>query len=327
VINTLPSATIQVAIDSNYVYWTAQLNWAGGGNSAIMRAPVDGGSAVSLIADSNGPTYLAVNSSHIAWATNNNGQIMTADLDGGNVQTLATNVYVPLPTLLMDEQNAYWFNDNEPQGIEAAPFDGGAMVQVTNDQSGSQSANFALGPDSVAWSDGLDEGMTILAAPLNGGTVTTINNNVGSLIDGGPLTTIAAVAATAGTFTADSTNVYWNDYASGTLVTAKWDGTGLKTLLSGVELADNADSNGPSNDYTNLVADNGNLYFIQSVFIAPNGSSNVAAPYAIKRLAIGTGNVTTLAQGFGEPSHLAVSSTSVAWNDSFAGTVTVVTPK
>jgi hypothetical protein len=131
------NAPHSMAVDHTSVYWSWRSNpmlWSPG---AIMKAPLGGGTAVTL-ASSTYPTALAVDSTSVYWIDQGtvwngigDGSVRKVPLSGGAVTILADTAQ---PTDLgIDSSNVYWTTSN-PDGtfpaVMKVPVDGGSPVPL-----------------------------------------------------------------------------------------------------------------------------------------------------------------------------------------------------
>jgi sugar lactone lactonase YvrE len=202
-----------VTLDGTHLYWA--------NNASIAQANLDGSSPnQSLVADAQGPFFVAVNSQHIFWTDATNGNIQEANLNGlGANPSFITGGNLP-EGLALDGHYIYWTNGGN-NTIGRANLDGTGVNQ-----------SFITGvntPDSITldgqhlyWTSH-DNG-TIGAANLDG---TGVND---SLISGA--STPEAIAVYAG-------RLYWANAVGNTIGTANADGTSVnQSLITGLNHPD-----------------------------------------------------------------------------------------
>jgi hypothetical protein len=190
-----------VVVDSNGVYWT---NTNGG---SVMSAPLtgtpDGGPGVVLAGGLASPAFLAQDANDLYW-TNGDGRILSAPksglLDGGAPLVIASGIASPFGIAV--DGNSVYFTVNTPDGgVFAAPKtglpDGGSPTVIAAGIGNVDSVTVVGG--FAFFSTGANGTGTVSMAPLDGGAITQLANGQTS----------------PGNVQADSTNVYWCNFAFG----------------------------------------------------------------------------------------------------------------
>jgi hypothetical protein len=95
-----------VTADAKYVYWTSGLQ-----SGAILRAPVGGGSPVTLASNQFYPNAIAVDGANVYWTTGEGGggTVMEVPINGGPVVTLASGQAYPTG-IAINNTRVYWVN-------------------------------------------------------------------------------------------------------------------------------------------------------------------------------------------------------------------------
>ena len=170
-----------VAVDSSRVYWTLP-NFALGGTSAVMSAPLLGGTPTALVTNVPGPMSMAVSPANVYWATSGQDAIQSVAIDGGSASTVVSDAS-GASALAVDGNNVYWCNAN---GIYQEPLSGGTPLKI-----GPSANAVALDATDVYYVGGMG---SVGRVPIGGGTPTVLTT--------GRTSTLVAVAV-------DGQNVYW----------------------------------------------------------------------------------------------------------------------
>jgi outer membrane protein assembly factor BamB len=170
-----------ITVDSSRVYWTLP-NFALGGTTAVMSAPLSGGAPTTLVTNVTGPMSIAVSAANVYWATSGQGAIESVPLDGGPVSTVvsdASGAYA----LVVEGNDLYWCNAD---GIYREALAGGTPLQI-----GPSANAIAVDGTDVYYVDSMGR---VARVPVAGGTPTTLAT--------GRTSALVAVAV-------DGQNVYW----------------------------------------------------------------------------------------------------------------------
>lgn len=106
-------------------------------DGAIFSVPIDGGPIVTIAADQDSPSSLAVDSRDVYWASGDS--VLMTSLVGGSVTTLATGQQPG--SIALDGQSVYWSNGSRPGTIVAVPNGGGVVETIVS------ASTFGLGED------------------------------------------------------------------------------------------------------------------------------------------------------------------------------------
>jgi hypothetical protein len=94
-----------IAVDPKNVYWANTAN-----PGQIYRAPIDGGTAVTLASMETNPEGVAVDGEHVYWTnTTAHGAVRKVSVDGGAITNLAAEQKFPT-SIAVDDANVYWTN-------------------------------------------------------------------------------------------------------------------------------------------------------------------------------------------------------------------------
>jgi hypothetical protein len=91
-----------LVLDATSVYWIA--------NDAVMKAPLGGGTIVTLASDPTGEPYgMALDAKNVYWVDGNtaSGRVLSVPIGGGAVHTIAEN-QVDLYGVAVDATSIYW---------------------------------------------------------------------------------------------------------------------------------------------------------------------------------------------------------------------------
>jgi hypothetical protein len=211
-----------------------------------------------------------------------------------------------LADMTIDSTNAYWSwqAPDAPMptngGVTHKPFAGGEK-QILFLPYCVLSNNLCIGDIRGIWVDSINVYATdilngaVFAIDLpNGFSSNTVYQPPQNNIDGGaPLQGSQPVA-----ITSDSTNVYWVDYALGTVMRARIDGSDQATALA-------TGRNRPIRAAVLPPAGDGFVYWVDFGVTAGSGSVN--------KVSVNGGAVTTLATGVDSPRGIATDGTNVYW--------------
>jgi hypothetical protein len=114
-----------------YVYWT---DYSYG---AVARAPVGGGTAMTLVDMQLYPYGIAVDATNVYWVNGVGGQaVLQVALDGGVPRTLAgaDDGVVMAQGIAVDAKFAYWTNNSSGGSVMAVPLEGGSVIALAYGQ-------------------------------------------------------------------------------------------------------------------------------------------------------------------------------------------------
>jgi hypothetical protein len=220
-----------LAVDAESVYWLDYGTMTGTGanatynnDGAVLKAPLAGGSVVTLASSLPAPFNIAIDASSVYWVdsgmTADDGAVLSVPIGGGAIATLVSGQESPLG-IWVDATNVYWTNGGTFNGttnlydkdgsVVQAPIAGGAPVTIASNQ---DSPGFVISDETrVYWTNegNLDSSGNVVAksgsvveAPIGGGTPVTLATTQdwasGLVLSGGSL-----VWADTGTTTQDGT--------------------------------------------------------------------------------------------------------------------------
>jgi hypothetical protein len=166
-----------IAVDDSNVYWTSQMSNSPGG---LMKAPLDGGSAVPLVAATSanaiavagGFVFFAGSLGQAQWnlfrVPVGGGTPVALQVEGSAADSGAGTV----STVAADDRNAYYETNDGVVG--QVPVDGGAPLTLfTSAHQGPPGLQIAVDAQRVYFIDG----QAIRSVPIGGGPSTTIADN------------------------------------------------------------------------------------------------------------------------------------------------------
>jgi hypothetical protein len=156
------------ATDALSVYWT------NGVDGTVMKAPLHGGSATTLVAGQNLPGFGAIDATSVYWR-NADGSVMKVPLSGGTPTTLASG-QVGLAGPAVDGTSVYWSTYDSTTGgkVMKMPVDGGTTTVLATWQNG---AGALVAIDATAAYYGVAVGgvsTEIIRVPIGGGGATHV---------------------------------------------------------------------------------------------------------------------------------------------------------
>jgi hypothetical protein len=156
-----PFALVADGVD---VYWTN--NATAGGIGSVMRAPASGaGSPVPIVADADGPKFIACDASRVYWTERTTVNAWTKST--GVVTPLAIGQPYPVG-IAVGAGNLYWTNGNPDGGLMKLPLDGGTPTSLS--QFPGNAYQLVISPTQAYWSEYASD--RIYSAPLAGGAPT-----------------------------------------------------------------------------------------------------------------------------------------------------------
>jgi hypothetical protein len=204
-----PPWPCSMAVDARNVYW------ADGSDGSVLKAPLGGGAATTLVAGLNA-SAIAIDAKNL-YFTGQYGYPSRVSLEGGAPTQLA-DVY-GAQGVAIDATSLYWGVrdvDNRSGTIQKAPLGGGALTTLASGQTFPQYLVADAG--QVYWTD------------YTAGTVQKISR------DGGAVTTLAADQFNPSAIALDEANVYWSSL--GSLMKVPKAGGAPTTLSTSSNIAD-----------------------------------------------------------------------------------------
>jgi hypothetical protein len=202
-----------LALDSTSVYWANDSSFSGG-DAAVLRMPLGGGSITTLASGLSRATAVAVAGGHAYWSSPTG--VSRVPSSGGAVAVLVSVVPPQnvASMLAVDATNVYWAAMG-PQGgscLFAVPIDGGASVALESgcDPSGSSPiAGIAAANGDVFYTrDAISNTLSssLLRVPGTGGLPTTLGSHA-SFVVSGPVVDVVSGPVV------DAVHAYWLDNA------------------------------------------------------------------------------------------------------------------
>jgi sugar lactone lactonase YvrE len=279
-----PFALVADGID---VYWTNNAYPQGIGS--VMRVAVTGtGSPVPIVADADGPKFIATDATHVYWTERSTVRAWTKST--GVVSTLALGQPYPVG-VAVDSQNVYWTNGNPDGGLMRVSLEGGAPTPLSTFPGNAY--QLVVSPTRAYWSVYASD--RIYSAPLTGGAPTLFFYDSNYYIDG---------------IAIDGTTVYYTEESGlGPVGALPFDYHGGAPKL----LATN-------NGTESVVSDGVYVYYTSANGDYPQYDG------AVLRVPVTGGTPVTIATG-GAPDSIAIDATSVYWASSSKGTISKATPR
>lgn len=202
-----------LAVDGSFVYWVENDLSAG----ALRKILKNGGTVTTLASSLAEPSALAVDESFVYWLerkSGSNGSLKKVAISGGLITTLATGLNNAQNHLAQDAFSLY-FGDNLPGGggaIRKVSKGGGQVITLVNTEIINLRTAVAVDSDKVYFTDDQNNIKTV---PVNGGSV--------SIIGSGDPTAMVL----------NANDLYWVEYANGTVKKMNKNGGLITTLASG----------------------------------------------------------------------------------------------
>jgi sugar lactone lactonase YvrE len=192
-----------IAIDATSVYWTSDE-----GAGYIMKVPIAGGTATTLVDKEQNPKAIAIDSKNLYWTTSyqfdgccSAGQVKSIPLGGGTVTTLMPQKTYTSPAGIRVDGSFVYFADTNIGELWKIPLGGGALVSLG--QPTGVGGDIVIDATNVYFTTGYD----IMKLPLT------------AVDAGGSATKIVTGGATS--LTIDEANVYWTEYSPSEPFTGK----------------------------------------------------------------------------------------------------------
>jgi hypothetical protein len=190
VADVVATGAIYLAVDGSYVYFTRT------NEGTVSRVARKGGVIEDLASGQKSPRPIAVDASNVYWgnapSTYGTGSVMKRALAGGNATALATDE--PSPAYIaVDANNVYWSNyPPQPPTFTSVPIAGGTKTEFPTGPELGNSVEFSFDGSNLYWAGWYDDG-GVWSTPLDGG---------------GPIRTLATVAAYVARAVVFGSNVY-----------------------------------------------------------------------------------------------------------------------
>lgn len=153
-----------IAIDANYVYWSAI---GSGSVGIIQRAPLAGGAIITLGSAGKFPSFLTVDAASVYWTDGTAGTVQKVPLAGGAVTTLATGQASPRG-IAVDATSVYWVNNGDGSVMKVG-LGGGTPTLLASGQE--LPTSVVLDSTYMHWNTYRE----VRRIPLGGGNVTSLN--------------------------------------------------------------------------------------------------------------------------------------------------------
>jgi hypothetical protein len=139
-----------IAVDDAYVYVGAG-SWT---ESAVLRAPKNGGAATLVALANHVPTGIAVDGTRIYWSDYEyTGEVTTADKTGSGIPVVLASGQETTLGVVLDATNVYWVNQgNTSDGSVATTLKAGGPITVLA-QGQAVSERLALDATGVYWTN------------------------------------------------------------------------------------------------------------------------------------------------------------------------------
>src|SRR3972149_4112224 len=302
---------LDIAVDSTNVYWT-EYNSSG----TVKKESISGGTVTTLASGQNNPYGIAVDSTNVYWTefTTSGGTVKKISISGGTATTLASGLSSPA-NITVDSTNVYWTEFTTTGTVKKVSISGGTVTTLASGLN--EPWDIAIDSKNVYWTENNSTG-TVKKVSISEGTVTTVASGLNYPIG----------------IAVDSTSIYWaagdiNKIVKGetiavsdttpTVATNLMGGSvqgtslnltstnGVVTTFAGSTTSGSTDATGTSARFyypTGITTEGTNL------FVADYGN------YAIRKIVISTGVVTTIAGSAGSSGSTNATGTSARFYNS-----------
>jgi hypothetical protein len=280
------------------MYWVS----GAGAGSSIVKAPIGGGAAMTLVKNQNIVGPILVDATGVYWGGSTPNPVMTVLLAGGIATGLGDfSGDAPTGFIAQDATNVYW-TSTYGNAVFSMPKGGGTVAMIAS--STVSPSGLAVQGGTVYWAASAgccaSASGIIASAPVAGGTATT-------LATGLYLPTVVTV---------DATSVYFLDQGPSPSPNSDEGSVNRIPLAGGTPTVLAASQRSP----VSLAVDDSNVYWGTAALIVDQCGG-------LWRVPKGGGSITTLVRGQSAVDGLAVDGTSVYWTDFNGEAVRKLTPK
>lgn len=152
-----------IALDGQNVYWSNALPGAG----AILKAPLNGGSATTLAASLGSPRSIAIDSHYLYWVDEDKGTLSKVSLDGGTPEVLTSGFKAPRVVAVAGDVLDVF--DAVTNTVNSVPREGGTPTVIGSDVT-TRGVPMAVDGTNVYWL--VDQSPTM--TPIDGGAATDL---------------------------------------------------------------------------------------------------------------------------------------------------------